>query len=198
VNRPTLIFESVLIVASVALGFVVTEWRQRVGDRDLARQVLANVREEIELNIATLEKQIPRHQKLADGLAAEVKARPLTPESAFEVLFRVVNEHGSPDSLPLRRGAWDAAVTSGALRLVDYTVAAALSDVYVGQASLYEDYAAEGTRLVYRPEMFTPDGRDANLEVVRWSLQEMVNHERLLVDGYYKKHLPTIRAAAGR
>lgn len=62
--------EAVLIVASVALGFVVNEWRQAVADRELAARVIRNVRAEVEHNLATIGPQVKRHQQIIKTLAA--------------------------------------------------------------------------------------------------------------------------------
>src|SRR5688500_4421172 len=106
-----LVFESAVIVASVALGFLVTEWRQRAADHELARRVLTNVVAEIAGNRARLEEQITLHQGMVDGLAK--LGPPAAGESGWDRITGSLR--GSTSALPLRRAAWDAAVSSGAL-----------------------------------------------------------------------------------
>ena len=90
------------------------------------------------------------------------------------------------------RAAWDAAVSSGALRLIDYDLVAGLSEIYQMQAHLGEAARrvpiASGT-------FFNPPDRIASLRQAQAALNEMIWAEQSLV-ALYQRHLPSLKAAA--
>ena len=184
--------EAVLIVASVALGFVVNEWRQGVADRELAARVIRNVRAEVEHNLATIGPQVKRHQQIIKTLAANNGREG---QAAWDVLIESLPDRQGFGLVPPRQAAWDAAVSSGAFRLIDYDLAAAISEIYVTQDRIYGSLTERVTNAIYTVEMFDPGSRSRALPVLRWVLVEMEGNERFVVE-LYEKHLPALRAAA--
>jgi hypothetical protein len=90
----------------------------------------------------------------------------------------------------LRRAAWDTALSTGALRLIDYDLAAGLSEIYGMQ-----DYAgATFIKLFSDPLFFDPSGRSATIRLAQMTMQELTWAEETLL-ALYDKHWPTIRAA---
>jgi hypothetical protein len=125
------LLEALMILVSVGLAFGVAEYREARANHELATRVLRSLQEEVEHNLATLEpwsafnatfKQQLAKADTSDagktGIQVYLSARPPLPAGAVV------------DSPIIRRGAWDAALSTGALRLVDYDVVAALSDIY--------------------------------------------------------------------
>jgi hypothetical protein len=188
-----LVFESALVVLSIVLGFTVSEWRQASADRDLATRMLRNVRTEIEHNLARIEARLPRHQKMIAGIAsADVSDSRM---SAWDVIFAKLKEHGGGlDVAVLPEAAWDAAVSTGALRLIEYDIAAALSEIYGGQALLMR--AVDHLFDSYQPAIFEAGKQREGVQMFHWLLIEIEGSERAVRD-LYRKHLPKIQAATG-
>ena len=95
----------------------------------------------------------------------------------------------------IRRRAWDAALSTGALRLIDYDVVAALSDIYQMQ-ELHNGNVGRQTIPLHAAIAFDPASRVAVFRQARAGLNEMAYSEKLLID-LYRQHLPAIRVAAG-
>src|SRR5438128_3621579 len=122
------LLEGLLIVISVALGFGVAQFRESRANRELAARVLKGLQTEVEQNLATLEPQIAKHRRWLDALAkaGTPKSRE-TGRDVFMATWPDLDRNDIKDPFPLpRRGAWDAALSTGALRLIDYNVAADL------------------------------------------------------------------------
>jgi hypothetical protein len=189
-SRPSsrLLFESALILFSVLLGFAVTEWRESARERELASRVLANVLAEVQENLATVDSQIQKHQKMVESLKAiDVSA---SGGSGWDTAIAAMG--GGPDAVPMRQAAWQAAVSSGALRLMDYDVAAALSDIYTIQIDVYAHNVAQSASSVFIPESFRPESRDETLQLFLWSMINLEGQERFLKT-VYERNLPTLR-----
>jgi hypothetical protein len=188
-----LLFESILIVLSVALGFAVTEWRQNRADRQLVARVLENVRTEVELNLAQIEQQISRHQQMIKEFESADVSDPR--KSAWDITLEIMMKMGGGmDTLPLRQGAWNAAVSSGALRLMDYDIAAAMSDIYVGPQESYTITTQQAIPAIFTPDTFRPGSQREALQVIRWLIVEVEGRERFVRD-IYKRYLPRLREA---
>jgi hypothetical protein len=186
------LLEGLFIVVSVVLGFTVSEYGKARDDRALARRMLASIQAEIEHNRRTLEPFIPIHRAWrealdrknpADGTGAAVElffeARPALPA---EIRANVPL---------LRRAAWDTAVSTGGLRLIDYDMAAALSEMYRMQDYAYRTFGA----MFSQPAFFDPAGRAGTFKQAQTMMTEMTWAEEAVLD-LYDKHLPAIRTAA--
>ena len=189
------VLEALMILVSVGLAFGVAEFRESRANHELAGRVLRSLQTEVEHNLATLEPwaafNVTFRQQLAkadtsdsskSGLQVYLSARPPLPPGA------------TVDSPIIRRGAWDAALSTGALRLVDYDVVAALSDVY----QMQDGYGAIVGRLVvamHGANAFDPANRVVIVRQAAAELSELAYSEKLLID-LYRTHLPAIRAAA--
>jgi hypothetical protein len=185
------LLEGAFIVVSVMLGFAVTRYGEYRDERDLAARMLASIQTEVEYNRAVLERYVPIHRAWHQAVDGVDPANGT--ESAIDVLFSKQPEL-PPDfttNVPLlRQAAWDTALSTAALRLIDYDLAAALSEIY----SMQGYAAATFTRLFSEPQMFDPAGRSAALRMAKVTLREMTWAEETLL-GLYDKHLPAIRAA---
>jgi hypothetical protein len=184
--------EAVLIVVSVALGFAVNEWRQSVADRELATRVIRNVRAEVEHNLAAIAPQVKRHQTIIKALTSTTGR---DGQTAWDVLVESLPDRQGFGLAPPRQAAWDAAVSSGAFRLIDYDLAAIISEIYVMQERIYGSLTDRVVAAIYTTEMFDPATRSRALPVLRMVLTEMEGNERYVLE-LYEKHLPALRAAA--
>ena len=174
-------FEALLIVLSVLLGFGVSEWRQARADRGLADRVVDNLQAEIEYNRIELDRVLPRHRRILDLIVAvDTSDAALT---GWDVILGVLQQAGGGLTPPtLRQGAWDAAISTGALRLLDYELVAGLSEIYQQQSTATEFYRrAIGT---YEPTMFETGRQSETVQAFRWMVVELVNFESDLRETY--------------
>ena len=93
-----------------------------------------------------------------------------------------------------RRAAWDTALSTGALRLIDYDLVAGLSEIYQMQDLYKVNLEKVG---VGSSDWFDPRSRDAALRKTTMAMVEIEYDERALVLPLYKKYLPLLTAAIG-
>ena len=192
------LFEALLIVVSVVLGFAVTQYRESRANRELAERVLKGLQTEIERNLALVEPQEALHRRWLVALNTALDAEPRKGETARDVFIATwpdfkPTDIKAPFPLP-RRGAWDAALSTGALRLIDYDVVAGLSEIYQWQQSL--ESAVE--RLPYsETTFFDPASRTPSVLQLAFQINGIELTEGFLLDAY-RRNLPAIRAAANR
>jgi hypothetical protein len=112
----------VMIVFSVLLALSLESWKERGQQKALAREALANIRVELESNIAAIEAQRPRQQQLIDGLQRQLEDP--TGGSAqlreFEPLY--------PPSLS--SAAWEAAMSTQVMVHAGFGTVQALARFY--------------------------------------------------------------------
>jgi hypothetical protein len=185
--------EALLILVSVGVGFGAAQWRENRENHELATRVLTGVRSEVEHNQMLLEQAMAKHHEWTAALATVDPAK--NRQAAFEVMFTVRPKGGADIGVPLRQAAWDTAVSTGALRLLDYDVAAAVSEIYSFQTMMSANLTHLAQSVLYTPAMFDPASRSASVQVMRWLLTEIEGNERYL-DDLYKKHLPLMQRAA--
>jgi hypothetical protein len=95
----------------------------------------------------------------------------------------------------LRRSAWDAAVSGGALRLIDYDLAAALSDIYRAQEIGAGNVDRLAAGVLASADSFDPARRAPTLRLLWLTLADITAAEKALLE-LGRKHLPALRAAA--
>lgn len=195
---PRWLLEGIFIVVSVVLGFAAAQYGEYRENRELADRVLTNLLAEVEHNLATIEPEIAVHRRWISDLYGWLETHPASggTESASDVFIKTwpdfQPDKPEPPFPTPRRAAWDAAVSTGALRFVDYGVIAGLSEIYQFQEVLNDTGLPLGELTFFDPSM-----RTASLRQVGFGLEGIAYAETILVD-LYKKHLPTLRAAAGR
>jgi hypothetical protein len=165
--------------------------------------VLQGLHDEIAHNISQLEPALAKHQTWAAGLTKwlntyGVKNAPAAPDLAARDAFLrtwpgIDINNVNPDTLELpfptlRRAAWDTAVSTGALRLIDYEVTAALSEIYAWQEALPVIPSDD-------VEFFDPAHHIPATIRTSFAMEALVISETTLLR-LYKQHLPAVRAAA--
>jgi hypothetical protein len=194
---PDWLREGLFIVASIAMAFGVDEFRERRATNELVARVLTNLEAELQHNLAEVEPFLDIHRRWAaaleranpakgnqSGLDVYISVRPPLPEGRVEFPTQV------------RRGGWDAAVSTGALRFIDYDLVAALSEVYQVQ-QFYGDTIERLVAAVTAPPAFDPAAAVLSVRQLALDMNGVVFAEQMLVD-LYRKHLPAIRAAQKR
>jgi len=191
------VLEALMILVSVGLAFGVAEYRESRANHELATRVLRSLREEIEYNLATLEPWGDFNRKFSTALAhADTSNASQTGIDVYLAARPALPAGAKLDSPIVRRGAWDAALSTGALRLIDYDVVAALSDIYQTQ-DLFSGERLRFAATMHATNAFEPAARVATIRVASAELSEIAYAEKLLID-LYRQHLPAIRAAAAR
>jgi len=186
------IAEGLLIVVSVALGFAVSQLGESRAERRLAARVLNGVGAEVEYNLATVEPYIRVHHQWADALGKEAASKGTA--SGVEVFLATRPElpPGSTTNVPvLRRAAWDTTLSTAGLRLLDYDLAAGLSEIYGMQGRL----EASAGKIASETVFFDQAGRDASVKMTWWAMQDIATAEEALVV-LYRRHLSAMRRPA--
>jgi hypothetical protein len=166
-GRPHWIFEALLIVVSVALGFAVSQLGAYRDERQLAEVVLTSLHEELERNRERLEPYLPMHSAWVEALDSTGAAS--GDQSGFDVFMATRPPFPADASVPfpvLRRSAWDAAVSGGALRLIDYDLAALLSEIYRLQEIASDNLNRLANGAFTQTSTFDPSAREASIRLL--------------------------------
>ena len=91
---------------------------------------------------------------------------------------------GGLDTGPLRDAAWETAVSTGALRLLEYEQAAVLSETYIGQRMATAHTLQRLVDRFYMPENFDPAMRRAMLQTLGMLFVELSGQESYLIEAY--------------
>ena len=189
------LLEATFILIAVGLAFAVDEYRENRANRELAARALAGIQAELEHNLAVLEPLYPIHQT---WMAALNKADTSAANQSGLDLFFATRPPLPADAQSafavFRHSAWDAALSSGALRLIDYDVTAVLSDIYTSQ-ELAASSLNRLTTFFSSVAAFEPASRVASVRLMWLTMADIESVEGALL-GLYRKHLPAIRAAA--
>src|SRR5215471_5076725 len=198
------LLEGLFIIISVALGFWVAQVREERQNRELAARVLKGLEAEAQYNLSILEPFADIQDKWLDTMAKLGDAEdrrtgfPICPTSATAcgVFFATRPDLGNlKSSFPLfRRAAWDTALSTGALRLIDYDLVAGLSEIYQMQ-DLYRGNLEKAG--IASTDWFDPNAREAAVRKLHMAMVEIQYDERELLLPLYRKYLPLIAAAAG-
>jgi hypothetical protein len=189
------VLEALMILVSVGLAFGVAEYRESRANHELATRVLRSLQEEVEHNLATLEQWSAFNATFENALAHADTSRNTQSGLDVYVSVRPPLPAGATLDVPfVRRGAWDAALSTGALRLIDYGVVAGLSDIY----QMQESYGASVSQLVngmHAASAMDPATRVVTIRQAAQWWSEIAFLQKLQID-LYRKYLPAIRAAA--
>ena len=193
---PAWLLEGIFIVVSVLLGFAVAQCGEHRNNRELAMRALTSLQAEIEHNRLVLAPLVPIHR--ASVQALDRADTSTSQRSALDIFFaqRPRLPRGTQSPFPfLRRSAWDAALSGGALRFIDYDVAADLAEIYRVQeiATDNVDRLAKGP--LSSAATFDPASRAPSVRLLWMTLLDIQSAEEILWNPY-EKHLPSIRSAA--
>jgi len=135
---PETLMQCVLIVISIVLALGVDEWKDARKERELKLQSLGSLALEIQANRELLKSDMPFRETLPAVMMQMDSAGALrTPEAFYDSL-------GVSGFQPkrLQSAAWQTALVTGVLRLLDYRTASALSTAYGRQT----DHERSGER----------------------------------------------------
>jgi hypothetical protein len=188
------LLEGAFIVLSVALGFAVSQFGEYRNDRQLAQRMLQSIRTEVEYNARMLEPFVPFHREWRDRLTQADSKAVSTTGVDFLFAARPPLPPQIRTNVPLlRHAAWDTATSTGALRLIDYDLAAGFSEIY----SLQQYAASTFSSLFGQSAFYDPGGGPATARLAQTTMQEMTWTEEQLI-GLYEKQLTAVRTGPGR
>ncbi|MGH7577829.1 MAG: hypothetical protein ACREM1_22250 [Longimicrobiales bacterium] len=178
-----LLLESALIVLSVLIGFALSEWGSRRADHARAAEAVENFRLEIQDNLTALDNLYPKHVWLAERLADAIDSGTLEGETGFDV-FAALHAEGQVEPTNLREAAWQTAVSTGVLRLLDYDVAALLSETYLIQETIMTTTIQLMSDRLSDESNFDPQARDVMIRVWHRLVSDLAGQEKALVERY--------------
>ena len=188
------LLEGAFIVVSVALGFAVSQFGEYRNERQLARQMLESIRSEVEFNQNALRPYVSFHKAWRDQLTKADSKSVTTNGLDFFFGARPPMPDELRSNVPLlRHAAWDTATSTGALRLIDYDLAAGLSEIY----SLQQYAATTFSSFFGQSASYDPAAGVATARLAQTMMTELTWTEEHLM-GLYGKQLPALRSASGR
>jgi hypothetical protein len=198
-SLPQWALEGVFIVVSVALGFAVAQYGEYRSDREFASRVLHSLRLEVEHNIGVLEPLVPLHQQWAAALNKADTSQP--DQSALDIFWATRPERPTEAAtgwFPVfNRSAWDTAVAAGALRLIDYDLAASFSQIYAFQEVAEGNVDRLSKSVITSVATYDPASRVPSTRLLWLTIEDLRSTESVLLD-LYREQLPAIRAADTR
>jgi hypothetical protein len=151
-----LALEVVLISGGVFLGLMGERWSEQAAHRELAETSLRRLRAEMASNRKAVASQADYHAKIRQELRAF-----LTADAVSRSRLSVHMSGLGP--VFFERGAWDLALSTGALAYIEPDLAFALSQVYTTQDAYADVQRTIIQNTVYRPgfggEGFESDAR---------------------------------------
>lgn len=183
--------EGFLIVLSVALGFAFAQFGQYREDRQLSARIISNVQAELADNLNSLQPLVTLHRIWLDSLSKADTTR--RNQSGLDVWFstRPPLPADVKSAFPfLSHSAWNAAVSGGALRLIDYDLAADLSAIYRMQEVVNANINRLAQGALSSAATFDPNSRGPSVRLLWLTLADIESAERALLE-LYQKHLPT-------
>ena len=176
------IFQSLLVVLGVVLGFIITEWQADQSRRAEARHALAGILEEIAVNRDAIAAARAYHADKTAMLSSAAGARPDI--RAFD--------RGFVAPAQVSAAAWSTAGETGALANLPFDQVLSLSRIY-SQQSAYTQQQATVSAIIYS-ELFArgPQGILDNPTGLR-SIIDAFRYREQQLEAAYEKTLTEIR-----
>lgn len=172
--------EALAIFLSVLLGFAVTEWRADRRDATLRVQAMENFRAELADNQREVEARLPYHREVLDGLRGVVQSGE-PPQTIADVSER--SGFRGPRVVFLQQTALRTADATGALALLDYQTAKAVTAAYELQRLLQETQRSIGDAAL-NPMMFAPEYVMGAVVSLTTYFEIVVEFETALLNAY--------------
>jgi hypothetical protein len=190
---PETVLQCLLIVISIVLALGVEEWKDARKERELKLQSLSSLEREIRSNRGVLTDAVPYSATLPTVMMEMDTAGVLrTPEAFYDLL-------GVSSFQPklLKSTAWQTAMVTGVLRLLDYRTADALSTAY-GQQADHERSGEQRLPDFLRTGTATPGSTaHAMVRSATRYVEKQTQEERDLIAAY-DEALDQIAAARGK
>jgi len=142
---PRVLFESALITVSILLALGLDEWREDRQDQETVEIALSNFIMELRQNKARVDDAAPFNRGLRDVLAQRYRDGDITSTTEFIDIVESYN------SIVLQSTAWETALATGSVTIMEYNLVSALSLTY-GLQSRYQQKTRDGLTDLMRPQ----------------------------------------------
>lgn len=143
-------FESALITVSILLALGLDEWREDRQDQETVEVALSNFLMELRQNKARVDDAAPFNRGLHDVLEERYEDGDITSTSEFVEIV------GSYNSVVLQSTAWETALATGSVTIMEYNLVSALSLTY-GLQNRYQQTTRDGLAELVRPQNLSPE-----------------------------------------
>ncbi len=189
------VFEAVLIVFAVMLGFLATEWREERRAEANAQAALERIVEEMEANLAELERVVGYHGEVRaslGGLAEQVANGEADAEGNLIARITPVLPRGVQPPL-VSDVAWEIASQRGELNRIDFDLVSDIAGVY----NIQELGVSSTWRMLVETSFFNEDSfvdRDitSSLYFLSTGFRELEMQEQNLIR-QYEAIIPRVR-----
>lgn len=175
------VFESLLIVVGIFVGFLVTEWREDLQVKKQGQAALARIIQEITTNRDAVARILPYHEKLAADLRTLLDNPPTKP--LIDTFLQGVAQQGVGDLLLLDT-AWRTAAARDSLATLDFLSVQRIADAY--------DLAKTGPQASWNmivgfftdTGMYAPDENGYLLRRLSFAYDTLAMQEKALLQRY--------------
>jgi hypothetical protein len=147
---PRVIFESALITVSILLALGLDEWREDRQDQETVEIALSNFIMELRQNKARVDDAAPFNRGLRDVLAQRYRDGNISSTKEFIDIVESYNP------IVLQSTAWETALATGSVTIMEYNLVSALSLTY-GLQGRYQQMTRNGLTELMRPQNLSPE-----------------------------------------
>ncbi len=180
--------ESLLIVFSILLAFVINEWRASQKLQTEKEKILASIKLELENNLKSLRQVRPYHKEVAQSLkellTQEHVKDSLGDKSGIELFFQYAGQGFQEPRV--QANAWQTAQLSGTLSQFDNETIYHLSVLYELQKEGVETGWKKTVESFYESESFEPSVNYAILQKFQLAMNSLHGMERYLIEKHEK------------
>ena len=135
---------------SILLALGLDEWREDRQDQETVEIALSNFIMELRQNKARVDDAAPFNRGLRDVLAQRYRDGDITSTTEFIDIVESYN------SIVLQSTAWETALATGSVTIMEYNLVSALSLTY-GLQSRYQQTTRNGLTDLMRPQNLSPE-----------------------------------------
>jgi len=147
---PRVLFESALITVSILLALGLDEWREGRQDQETVEVAMSNFLREIRQNKARVDDAAPFSRGLRDVLRQRYQ------DSGISSTTEFIDILDSYNTVVLQSTAWETALATGSVTIMDYELVSALSLTYSLQ-NRYQATARDGLAALIQPQTLTSE-----------------------------------------
>ena len=130
------IFQAALIIVSILIALAFDAWREELEEQELVDRAIYSFNSELRQNIRRMDDVVPFHFAIYDILDRNIAAGEIREVTALNEILQGFQP------ARLEHTAWDTAVATGALTLMDYELVRGLSLTYNLQSRFIEEHQA--------------------------------------------------------
>jgi hypothetical protein len=147
---PRVMFESALITVSILLALGLDEWREDRQAEETIEIAISNFLREIRQNKARVDDAAPFNRGLRDVLSQRYRDGDISSTTDFIDIVESYN------TAVLQSTAWETALATGSVTIMDYHLVSALSLTY-GLQNRYQEATREGLADLMQPRNLTSE-----------------------------------------